>query len=127
VNNGPETFACALHDCWAWPARPPPASSQARPGENRFVESFNGRARDELLNIAEFALLADATIVVEAWRVSYDTHRPHSALRRSHPATSLACPDGPASQPLETHAMLERLHRHDVLGGLTHGYKLVAA
>jgi hypothetical protein len=98
-----------------------------RRGENRFVESFNGRARDELLNIAEFALLADATIVVEAWWVSYDTHRPHSALRRSHPATSLACPDGPARHGLATHVTIERLHRHGVLGGLMHGYKLVAA
>jgi putative transposase len=44
------------------------------------VESFNGRARDELLNVEEFGSLLEAQVVVEAWRIEYNTDRPHSAL-----------------------------------------------
>jgi len=50
------------------------------PWENPFVESFNGRARDELLNIEEFATLTEARVIVEAWRMEYNTYRPHSSL-----------------------------------------------
>jgi transposase InsO family protein len=52
----------------------------AAPWENPFVESFNGRARDELLNVEDFADLAEAQVVVEAWQMEYNTFRPHSAL-----------------------------------------------
>ena len=44
------------------------------------VESFNGRARDELLNVEEFGSLLEAQVVVEAWRIEYNTDRPHGAL-----------------------------------------------
>jgi putative transposase len=50
------------------------------PWENPFVESFNARVRDELLNIEEFGTLLEARVVVEAWRVEYNTYRPHSSL-----------------------------------------------
>ena len=50
------------------------------PWENPYVESFNGRVRDELLNIEEFGSLTEARIVVEAWRMEYNTWRPHSSL-----------------------------------------------
>ncbi len=56
------------------------------PWENPFVEIFNGRVRDELLNIEEFATLLEAQVVVEAWRVEYDTYRPHSSLSGFTPA-----------------------------------------
>ena len=56
------------------------------PWENPFVESFNGRARDELFNIEEFTSLTEASIVVEAWRVEYNTWRPHSSLGGLTPA-----------------------------------------
>jgi putative transposase len=49
------------------------------PWENPFVESFNGRVRDELLNVEEFAHLLEARVVVEAWRAEHNTYRPHSA------------------------------------------------
>jgi hypothetical protein len=45
-----------------------------------YVESFNGRVRDELLNLEEFTSLTVAQVVVEAWRIEYNTYRPHSAL-----------------------------------------------
>ena len=51
-----------------------------------FVESFNGRARDELLNVEEFGSLAEAQVLVEAWRMEYNTYPPHSARRGLSPA-----------------------------------------
>jgi putative transposase len=48
--------------------------------ENPFVESFNGRLRDELLNIEEFGSITEAKVLIEDWRQEYNTYRPHSAL-----------------------------------------------
>ncbi|GHG95489.1 hypothetical protein GCM10010961_29240 [Pseudodonghicola xiamenensis] len=48
--------------------------------QNGFMESFNGRMRDELLNKTMFRNLAHARIVIAAWAADYDTERPHSAL-----------------------------------------------
>jgi putative transposase len=56
------------------------------PWENPFVESFNGRLRDELLNIEEFACITEARVVIEDWRTEYNTYRPHSALGGLTPA-----------------------------------------
>jgi putative transposase len=53
---------------------------------NPYVESFNGRVRDELLNLEEFTSLTVAQVVVEAWRIEYNTYRPHSALDGLTPA-----------------------------------------
>src|SRR5205814_4167258 len=50
------------------------------PWENPYVESFNSRARDELLNLEDFGTLLEAQVVVEAWRIEYNTYRPHGAL-----------------------------------------------
>ena len=50
------------------------------------MESFNGRVRDELLNIEEFTSLPEAQVVVEAWRIEYNTYRPHSSLGGLTPA-----------------------------------------
>ncbi|MGH9796448.1 MAG: integrase core domain-containing protein [Candidatus Acidiferrales bacterium] len=47
-----------------------------------FRESFNGKMREECLNENWFTDLADARQPIEAWRVDYDTQRPHSALER---------------------------------------------
>ena len=56
------------------------------PWENPYAESFNGRVRDELLNLEEFTSLTVAQVVVEAWRIEYNTYRPHSALDGLTPA-----------------------------------------
>jgi putative transposase len=48
--------------------------------KNAFIESLNGRLRDECLNIHQFASLAEAHVIVEAWRMGYNHHRPHSSL-----------------------------------------------
>jgi putative transposase len=51
-----------------------------KPVENSYIESFNGRLRDECLNVEVFLDLADAQSKIEKWRRDYNQHRPHSAL-----------------------------------------------
>jgi len=57
-----------------------------KPMQNGLVESFNGRLRDECLNEHVFANLAEARALIEAWRVDYNTIRPHGRLGRLPPA-----------------------------------------
>jgi putative transposase len=54
--------------------------------ENAFIESFNGRLRDECLNVHQFATLAEAQTIIDAWRVDYNTRRPHSSLGHLTPS-----------------------------------------
>ena len=56
-----------------------------KPIENAYVESFNGKFRDECLNEHWFLSLADAKAAIEAWRVDYNTVRPHSSLDGATP------------------------------------------
>jgi Transposase and inactivated derivatives len=56
------------------------------PWENGYVESFNARLRDELLNGEIFYTLKEAQILIEQWRIHYNTIRPHSALGYKPPA-----------------------------------------
>jgi putative transposase len=51
-----------------------------KPVENAFIESFNGRLRDECLNVHQFASLDDARNKIEAWRLDYNQRRPHGSL-----------------------------------------------
>ena len=67
------------------------------PWENGYVESFNGRLRDELLNGEIFTTLKEAQIVIESWRLHYNRLRPHSALGYKPPAPEIvAWPAAPA-------------------------------
>lgn len=80
MDNGPEMIAWALRD---WCRLAGTATAYIEPGspwENPFVESFNGRVRDELLNVEEFGTLIEAQVLIEAWRIEYNCYRPHSAL-----------------------------------------------
>ncbi len=56
-----------------------------KPVENAFVESFNGKLRDECLNMHWFLTIADARHRLEAWRVTYNTARPHQGLGQLTP------------------------------------------
>ncbi|MBL3611274.1 integrase core domain-containing protein, partial [Rhodovulum sulfidophilum] len=58
----------------------------ASPCENGYCESFNSKLRDELLNGEIFYSLAEARVVIQAWRVHYNTARPHSSLGYRPPA-----------------------------------------
>ncbi len=61
-----------------------------RPTENGYIESFNGRLRDECLNVEVFFALADVRDKLERWRQDYNQVRPHSALRDIAPAVFAA-------------------------------------
>ena len=56
------------------------------PWRNGYVESFNGRLRDECLNINLFWSLTHARVVISDWKVEYNHHRRHSALGYQAPA-----------------------------------------
>jgi transposase InsO family protein len=86
MDNGPELLAWALRDWCATSGTRTIYIEPGSPWENPYVESFNSRTRDELLNIEEFGSLAEARIVVEAWRLEYNTYRPHSSLDGLTPA-----------------------------------------
>jgi putative transposase len=80
VDHGTEFQSRALED---WAYRRGVQLDFIRPGkpvENAFIESFNGRLRDECLNIHQFATLAQAQAVIEVWRCDYNQQRPHSSL-----------------------------------------------
>ncbi len=65
-------------------------SSYIEPGapwKNPFVESFNGRLRDEFLAVEQFDSLLEAQVLIEDWRIEYNTKRPHSSLGWLAPAT----------------------------------------
>ncbi len=57
-----------------------------KPMQNAFVESFNGRLRDECLNEHIFGNLAEARRIIETWRIDYNTERPHTSLGGLAPA-----------------------------------------
>lgn len=57
-----------------------------KPTENAFIESFNGRLRDECLNVNEFATLDEVREVLRSWRHDYNHHRPHGSLGQLTPS-----------------------------------------
>ena len=81
--------------CWHYIA-------PGKPTQNAFVESFNGRMRDELLNETLFFGLDHARQKLAAWAADYNTRRPHSALGYQTPAAyaaHLTATGRPAAQP----------------------------
>ena len=60
------------------------------PWENGYIESFNGKLRDELLNREVFTTLTEAKVLIEQWRREYNQVRPHSALAHMLPTTEYA-------------------------------------
>lgn len=94
-DNGPEMIAKVLRQ---WLTGLGTKSLYIEPGspwENGYCESFNGKLRDELLNGEIFYSLKEAQVVIEKWRVHYNTRRPHSALGYRPPA-SLTIEPAPA-------------------------------
>jgi len=94
IDNGPE-FSGRELDAWAYrrgvtlcfsrpgkPTRPPEVAS----ADNAFVESFNGRLRDECLNTHWLESIEEARAALETWRKEYNTERPHSSLGLKTPA-----------------------------------------
>lgn len=85
MDNGPELTSKAL-DQWAYERGVRLRFiAPGKPQQNGFVESFNGKLRDECLNEHWFTTLYDAREKVEAWRVEYNRERPHSSLQNRTP------------------------------------------
>jgi putative transposase len=85
-DNGPEFRGEAL-DQWAHRHGVQLAFIEpGKPVQNAYIESFNGKFRDECLNENWFVSLADAQQTIEAWRIDYETARPHSGLAGRTPA-----------------------------------------
>ena len=85
-DNGPEFTAHTVRD---WLARVQVRTLFIEPGspwENGYIESFNGKLRDELLEREIFYTLKEAKVLIENWRWEYNHFRPHSALGYRPPA-----------------------------------------
>lgn len=89
-DNGPEFIAKALRKWIGEIGVKTAYIAKGSPWENGFVESFNARLRDELLNGEIFYTLGEAQIVIEAWRRHFNAVRPHSSLRGRPPAPETA-------------------------------------
>lgn len=114
-DNGPEFVAKAVQ---AWITAVGAKTAYIAPGspwENGYVESFNARLRDELLNGEIFFTLKEARIVIEGWRQHYNTVRPHSSLGYRPPAPETTTRPWPpsGSAPLRLRpAMAPRVTMH---------------
>jgi putative transposase len=85
VDNGPE-FDGQVLDKWAYRRAVQLAFIRpGKPNENAYIESFNGKFRDECLNEHWFLSLAHARSVIGAWCIEYNTERPHSSLGNRTP------------------------------------------
>jgi transposase InsO family protein len=85
-DNGPEFVADLLRG-WLQNLHVKPLFIEpGSPWENGYIESFNGKFRDELLNGEIFDTLTEARVVTERWRKQYNQTRPHSSLNYRPPA-----------------------------------------
>ena len=101
-DNGPEFIAQRLR--W-WLKRHKIDTLFIEPGspwENGYIESFNGKLRDELLKREIFDTLYEAQVLIERWRIEYNTIRPHSSLGYRPPAPEAIQPRWP-NQPSFSH------------------------
>jgi transposase InsO family protein len=101
-DNGPEFIAKAVQDWIRAVGAQTAYIERGSPWENGFVESFNARLRDELLDGEIFYTLREAQIVIESWRRHYNAVRPHASIRYRAPAPEVFFPAlvaWPAAQP----------------------------
>jgi transposase InsO family protein len=113
-DNGPEFIAKAVREWIAAVGAKTAFIEPGSPWENGYCESFNSKLRDELLNSEIFYSLAEARVIIEAWRRYYNTERPHSSLGYKPPAPeAIAWPSKPAgSLPPAAQAMAEKPIMH---------------
>ena len=78
-DNGPEFVARAVNDWCRFNSTASLFIDPGSPWQNAWIESFNGRLRDELLNGWRFDSLLEARVIIEDWRRDYNANRPHSA------------------------------------------------
>jgi len=84
-------FASILVQNFVWPLERR-KEGLASPWENGYIESFNGKLRDELLNREIFTTLTEAKVLIEQWRREYNQVRPHSSLGYRPPAPEARIP-----------------------------------
>jgi putative transposase len=102
MDNGPELLAWAVRDYCRLSGTRTTYIEPGAPWENPYVESFNGRVRDELLNLEEFTSMTVAQVVVEAWRIEYNTYRPTPPSAAFPPPNTQ--PTGPAPTNPHSHS-----------------------
>ena len=112
-DNGPEFVAKSVQDWIGAVGAKTAYIERGSPWENGFIESFNARLRDELLDGEIFYSLAEARIVIESWRRPYNTERPHGSLGYKPPAPEVFIPAFAARaasqpQPAAPPALAER-------------------
>ena len=78
-DHGPEFIAAAVADWCRFNGVNTVFIDPGSPWQNAWIESFNGRLRDELLNGWQFDSRLEARVLIEDWRIDYNEHRPHSA------------------------------------------------
>jgi putative transposase len=86
MDNGTELTANALRDWCRFSESGSVYIEPGSPWENPFIESFNGKLRDELLDVEAFETLLEAQVLAEDFRIEYNTYRPHSSLGQRTPA-----------------------------------------
>jgi len=91
-DNGPEFVAKAVQDWIKAVGSKTAYITPGSPWENGFIESFNARLRDELLDGEIFYSLKEVRVVVESWRRHYNTKRPHGSLGYKPPAPEVFVP-----------------------------------
>ena len=96
-DNGPEFRSDALREWLERQGIRPLYIEPGSPWENGYPESFNGKFRDECLNMELFWNDTEAQVIVEEWRKHYNTDRPHSALRYRTPAEAARSPEDAAT------------------------------
>jgi transposase InsO family protein len=95
-DNGPEFVAEAVQEWIRAMGAKTAYIERGSPWENGYIESFNARLRDELLDGEIFYSLREAQIVIESWRRHYNRVRPHAALGYTPPAPEVFVPALPA-------------------------------
>ena len=91
-DNGPEMVAKRLRHWFARLGTKTIYITPGSPWENGYCESLKGKLRDELLNGEIFYTLREAQVLIERWRVFYNTERPHSSLGYRSPAPETFVP-----------------------------------
>ncbi len=101
-DNGPEFIAQAVQDWITAVGAKTAYIAPGSPWENGYVESFNARFRDELLDGEIFYSLKEAQVIIESWRRHYNTVRPHGSIGYKPPAPEVFVPAfaaWPAAKP----------------------------
>ena len=101
-DNGPEFIANDLRQWLSSMGSSTLFIEPGSPSQNAYIESFNGKLSDELLNLEEFTSLAEARHLAETWRIEYNQIRPHSSLGYRTPAEFAATCAASGTAPLRS-------------------------